>query len=95
MPSLDSSSCPKLVPAVYGEAAYPRSMFVERKEGWVVLEFDVLPNDWIPQNVHIFASSHPGGAFEVEVLRAFARTRYNVPSAYQGCRMGYVFNLAE
>ncbi|SRR5258706_3056666 len=95
MPVQTSSSCPKLNPVSRVDVAFPRSMLVEGREGWVILEFDVSPNDGTPRNVHFFASSHPGGRFEVEVLRAFEHFRYSVQSPYQGCRAEFVFKVKE
>jgi hypothetical protein len=55
-------------------------------EGWVVIEFDISPSDDKPQNVHVLASSHSGGPFDVAVRRAFDHNRSRVNIPYENCR---------
>lgn len=94
MPDATSTTCPVLIPTAYGEPAFPKAMLDIGQEGWVILEFDVAA-DGTSRNVHIWASSLPGGKFEIEVLRAFDRTRFPVNRPIAGCRLNFVFKVGR
>ncbi len=71
--------------------AFPRSMIRERREGWVIVAFDVEP-DGATRNVHV-VSSDPGGAYDVQAVRAVSAARFPAKSAYAGCRIVFEFHL--
>ncbi len=85
MPKLESATCPNLRPFAKSVPRFPKSMLDERREGWVILEFDVSPNDAMPHNIRVRASSHPGGKFEKEAVRALQSSKYIVNSAHEAC----------
>lgn len=91
-PRGDTTTCPLLNPVQRVNPAFPRSMIRERREGWVIVGFDVLPGEGRPRNVHV-VSSDPGGVFDAEALRALAASRFAVDKPYTGCQSVFEFHL--
>lgn len=74
-----------------GEPRYPREALNAAQSGWVIAEFDVLP-DGTTTNPKVFAAS-PRGIFEDAALRAVQRTRYRAGPPQQGCRLEFKFEM--
>lgn len=85
-----------LVAMIRVQPAYPTSMAQRGVEGWVLVEFDVLPEGNV-SNVRILESSHRG--FEDAALRAAQRFRFKarvvdgVPRATNGVRNLFRFEM--
>lgn len=85
-----------LVAMMRVQPAYPGDMAQRGVEGWVLVEFDVLPDGTV-NNVRILESSHRG--FEDAALRAAQRFRFKarvtdgVPRATHGLRNLFRFEM--
>ncbi len=85
-----------LVAIMRVQPAYPGAMAQRGLEGWVLVEFDVLPEGGV-SNVRIIESSHRG--FEDAARRAAQRFRFKarvvdgVPRATHGLRNLFRFEL--
>ena len=90
-PKPDTRTCPELHPKNGMRVAYPGSMLRDRREGWVVVGFDVQA-DGTPGNLHV-VSSNPGGAFDAEALKAISHARFTTSRPYRGCESVVEFRL--
>ena len=76
-----------------GEPRYPREALNAAQSGWVITEFDVLP-DGTTANLTVVAAS-PRGIFEDEALRAVQRTRYRAGFSDKRCRLEFKFQMKK
>ena len=90
-PAADSATCPKLRPVQRIHPRYPRPALDARQDGWVLVEFDLLPNG-VPENVRVFLSSPPD-IFDEAAMRAVAKFRYSPGTGYKGCLADVVFTM--
>jgi len=90
-PAADSATCPKLRPVHHIAPRYPRPALDARQDGWVLVEFDVLPSG-LPDNVRVFLSSPPD-IFDEAATRAVAKFRYPAGMEYKGCLADVVFTM--
>ena len=70
---------------------YPRSAIHDGRSGWVIAEFDVLP-DGSTTNLRIVAASPPG-LFEESAREAFSQWKYAPGAARVNCRADAQFNV--
>src|SRR5262245_8798830 len=92
MPKRVSATCPKFRSDPPEFPVFPRAMLRAGVSGWVILEYDVGA-DGAPKNIRVAESSHPGGMFEVEALRALQKSRFRVDHPYEHCLQDVEFNV--
>ena len=93
VPQLDTSTCPVLHPRYGVLPVFPHSMLRDRREGWVIVGFDV-DSDGAATNLHV-VKSDPGGVFDVEALRAMATARLPANDPHTGCQVAVEFELSR
>ena len=74
-----------------GEPRYPREALNSAQDGWVITEFDVLP-DGTTTNLKVVAAS-PRGIFEDAALAAAKWTRYRPGPPQKRCRLEFRFQM--
>lgn len=90
-----SPTCPDIREAAISTPGpeYPRGLIRIRQAGWVIVQFDVLP-DGLTTNFKVVASSPPG-VFDAAALDAVYKWKYQPNNPRVNCRMDAKFTLPD